>query len=83
MPLVAVYPKEGTLASDNPYAVLDAPWVTAEKQAARRRLPRVPAAPPGQQQRFTDAGFRDAAGKPGAALQASKRCLLDQPQGRS
>ncbi|MDP9183265.1 MAG: substrate-binding domain-containing protein, partial [Actinomycetota bacterium] len=27
-PLVAIYPKEGTLLSDSPYAVLQAPWVT-------------------------------------------------------
>jgi Ca-activated chloride channel family protein len=36
VPLVAVYPKEGTLFSDNPLFVLDAPWVDAdEKQGAR------------------------------------------------
>jgi Ca-activated chloride channel family protein len=35
VPLVAVYPKEGTLYSDNPFFILDAPWVTpAAKQAA-------------------------------------------------
>jgi Ca-activated chloride channel homolog len=35
VPLVAVYPKEGTLYSDNPFMVLDAEWVTEEqKQAA-------------------------------------------------
>ncbi len=34
-PLVAIYPSEGTLYSDNPFIILDAPWVTAEqKQAA-------------------------------------------------
>jgi Ca-activated chloride channel family protein len=31
--LVAVYPKEGTFFSDNPYIVLDAPWVTAPQKA--------------------------------------------------
>src|SRR4051794_3740942 len=30
--LVALYPKEGTFYSDNPYIVLRAPWVTAEKR---------------------------------------------------
>ncbi|HET7487628.1 MAG TPA: substrate-binding domain-containing protein [Acidimicrobiales bacterium] len=36
VPLVAIYPKEGTLFSDSPYYVLDAPWVTqAEKNGAR------------------------------------------------
>jgi Ca-activated chloride channel homolog len=35
IPLVAVYPKEGTLFSDSPFYVLDAPWVTPQqKQAA-------------------------------------------------
>jgi Ca-activated chloride channel homolog len=34
--LVALYPPEGTFYSDNPYIVLDAPWVSAaEKQGAR------------------------------------------------
>jgi len=37
VPLVAIYPKEGTLYSDNPLIVLDAPWVSkAEKAAAQR-----------------------------------------------
>src|SRR5687767_7599206 len=36
VPLVAVYPKDGTLFSDNSFFVLDAPWVSAdEKKAAR------------------------------------------------
>ena len=34
IPLVAVYPKEGTLYSDNPFFVLDAPWVS-EAQTRR------------------------------------------------
>jgi Ca-activated chloride channel family protein len=28
IPLVAIYPKEGTLFSDNPFFILQAPWVT-------------------------------------------------------
>ncbi len=36
IPLVAIYPKEGTLFSDHPFFVLDAPWVRPEqKQAAK------------------------------------------------
>ena len=35
VPLVAFYPKEGTLFSDNPFFVLDAPWVTEEQKRAR------------------------------------------------
>lgn len=34
IPLVAIYPKEGTLAADHPYAILDAPWVSDGKRAA-------------------------------------------------
>ncbi len=33
-PLVAIYPKEGTLFSDNPFFILDAPWVTPEQKEA-------------------------------------------------
>ena len=33
IPLVAVYPEEGTLFSDNPYIVLDAPWVDEDEAA--------------------------------------------------
>ncbi len=35
--LVAIYPKEGTVHSDNPFLLLDAPWVSpAEAEGARR-----------------------------------------------
>ncbi len=35
VPLVAIYPEEGTLYSDNPFFVLDAEWVSdAEREAA-------------------------------------------------
>ncbi|MGL5861759.1 MAG: substrate-binding and VWA domain-containing protein, partial [Phycicoccus sp.] len=33
VPLVAIYPKEGTFISDHPYAILDAPWVSEKKRA--------------------------------------------------
>ncbi len=33
VPLVAIYPAEGTLFSDNPFYVLDAEWVTPEQRA--------------------------------------------------
>ena len=32
IPLVAIYPKEGTLFSDNPFFILQAPWVTDEQR---------------------------------------------------
>jgi Ca-activated chloride channel family protein len=34
VPLVAIYPSEGTLYSDNPFIILDADWVTPEQRAA-------------------------------------------------
>ena len=35
-PLVAIYPKEGTLFSDNPFIILDADWVTDDQRAAAK-----------------------------------------------
>jgi Ca-activated chloride channel family protein len=32
--VVAIYPREGTFWSNHPYAILNAPWVTAEHRAA-------------------------------------------------
>lgn len=32
IPLVAIYPKEGTLFSDSPFFILDAPWVSSEER---------------------------------------------------
>jgi Ca-activated chloride channel family protein len=34
VPLVAVYPKEGTLFSDSPFYILDADWVTPQQRTA-------------------------------------------------
>ncbi len=34
VPLVAIYPEEGTLFSDNPFIVLDTEWVDADEKAA-------------------------------------------------
>jgi Ca-activated chloride channel family protein len=34
VPLVAIYPSEGTLYSDNPFIILDAEWVTPEQRTA-------------------------------------------------
>jgi Ca-activated chloride channel homolog len=36
--LVAIYPAEGTYVSDNPYMVLDAPWVTPVQKLAAGKL---------------------------------------------
>ncbi|MEA2123876.1 MAG: Ca-activated chloride channel [Solirubrobacteraceae bacterium] len=34
--LVGIYPKEGTFYSDDPFIVLDAPWVTADQRAGAK-----------------------------------------------
>src|SRR3989442_118188 len=54
MPLVAVYPKEGTLVADHPYAVLNAPWVADDDEVGLRVFSSTvsdltPIAPIGQQ----------------------------------
>jgi Ca-activated chloride channel family protein len=67
IPLAAFYPDDGTLISDNPWLVLDAPWVDEpKKQAANDFLAWLKQ--PEQQTAFTDAGFRTFEGKPGPVI---------------
>jgi Ca-activated chloride channel homolog len=67
IPLAAIYPKDGTLLSDNPWLILNADWVDAnKKQAATDFLAWLQQ--PAQQKVFTDAGFRTFEGKAGAPL---------------
>jgi Ca-activated chloride channel family protein len=58
-PVVAIYPREGTFWSDHPYAILNAPWVTAEQregaEAFRNYLLERP-----QQEAALQFGFRPA-----------------------
>ncbi|MDQ3570932.1 MAG: substrate-binding and VWA domain-containing protein [Actinomycetota bacterium] len=80
-PLVAIYPKEGTLFSDNPFYVLDAPWVGApEKEAARAFEQFVQA--PDHQAEVVKAGFRP--GNPavpvGPPVEAANGVDPKQPQ---
>ena len=70
VPLVAVYPKEGTLSSDSPYVILDAPWSTAEKRAGAQDFLAYLQLPE-QQKVFTDSFFRTADGAPGDPINAS------------
>ena len=65
MPLVAVYPKEGTLYADNPLIVLDAPWVSADEAAAAKRFVTFATQKANQEQVLRD-GFRP--GNPAVAL---------------
>lgn len=81
VPLVAVYPREGTLYSDNPLIVLDAPWVDeAETEAARSFLDFV--LRPENQAKVLEFGFRP--GNPSvpvaAPIVAANGVDPDQPQ---
>ena len=59
VPLVAIYPEEGTLFSDNPFFVLTAPWVEdVEAEGARRFAEFV--GRPENQERVLEFGFRPA-----------------------
>jgi Ca-activated chloride channel family protein len=78
IPLVAIYPKEGTLLSDSPYAVLKAPWVDAPVQkAAAAFLSYVRS--DGAQKRFTQAAFRRYDGKSGSTISTANGLLPQQP----
>jgi Ca-activated chloride channel family protein len=68
VPLVSIYPKEGTLFSDNPLIVLDAPWVSKNEAAAARKFTAF-VTEPKNQRRVLKYGFRPgnaavAIGKP-------------------
>jgi len=79
VPLVAIYPKEGTLFSDNPYVVLNAPWVNDDKRAAAGDFLRYLQEQP-QQRRFQEAAFRDFEGRGGAKVSRANGMLPDQPK---
>ncbi|HMG26923.1 MAG TPA: extracellular solute-binding protein [Acidimicrobiia bacterium] len=81
VPLVAIYPKEGTLFSDNPLYTVDAPWVSAkEKQAAAKFEQYLQE--PANQKRVLRFGFRP--GNPrvaiGAPIDAKYGVDPNQPQ---
>ena len=57
IPLVAIYPADGTLISDSPYTILSAEWVTDTKRAIAESYYDYITAD-GNQKRFSDAGFR-------------------------
>ena len=78
VPLVAVYPKEGTLLSDNPWIVLDASWVDAPKKAVAADFLSF-VREPAQQQRFQAAGFRSFEGVAGDPLTEANGMLVNQP----
>jgi Ca-activated chloride channel family protein len=67
VPLVAIYPKEGTLFSDSPFFVLNAPWVSAAERSGAQRFERF-VQEPANQRKILRFGFRP--GNPAVALAA-------------
>ncbi len=56
-PLVAIYPTEGTLYSDNPFFILDAQWVTPQQRQAAEKFQEFVQRPENQE-RVLEYGFR-------------------------
>ena len=79
VPLVAIYPKEGTLLSDHPWVVLTAPWVDdAKRKAAADLLAYLQAAK--AQAKFQEYAFRDGQAKPGPLITEDNGLLRDEPK---
>lgn len=81
LPIVAIYPREGTFWSDHPYVTLDAPWVGPEEKEAGKVLFDYLRARP-QQERALALGFRpaDPAVAIAAPLDAAHGMDPSQPQ---
>ena len=81
VPLVAIYPKEGTLFSDNPLYVLNAGWVDADQKSAAARFTAFVLTPENQR-RVLEFGFRP--GNPqvsvGPPITKANGVDPDQPQ---
>jgi Ca-activated chloride channel family protein len=65
IPLVAIYPEEGTLFSDNPFFVLEAEWVDDDQAEGARRFAEFVGRPENQE-RVLEFGFRP--GNPSVAI---------------
>jgi Ca-activated chloride channel homolog len=77
VPLVAIYPREGTLLSDNPYVVLAASWVDgAKRKAAADFLTYLQS--PSAQGRFQQSAFRNYLGRPGPLIAEDNGLLPGQ-----
>lgn len=81
VPLVAVYPADGTSVFDHPYLVLQSDTLTAEKSAAAEAFLAFLQAPE-QQQAFTAGGFRTFQGQSGPGMTEADGMLADQPTRR-
>ena len=79
VPLVAIYPKEGTLLSDHPWLALTAPWVDdAKRKASAGLLAYLQGA--GARAKFQEFAFRDGQAKPGPLVTESNGLLRDEPK---
>ncbi len=80
-PLVAIYPKEGTLFSDNPFIILDADWVSADQKAAALLFQDFVQLPENQQ-KVLEFGFRpnNPAVAVGEPISAANGVDPEQPQ---
>ena len=78
VPLVAIYPKEGTFIADHPYAVLKAPWVDAPKRAAAAAFLAYLRSPP-VQRIWQDHHFRDAYDRLGPGATIAEGVIPSQP----
>jgi Ca-activated chloride channel homolog len=81
LPIVAVYPVEGTFWSDHPFSILDADWVGADEKAAAEQLLAFLKARPAQE-RALALGFRPADPQipVGAPIDAAHGVDAKQPQ---
>jgi len=81
VPLVAIYPKEGTIFSDNPFFTLDASWVTPEQKEGAKAFQDF-VQQPENQQKVLQYNFRP--GNPtvaiGAPITSDNGVDPDQPQ---
>ena len=79
VPLVAVYPREGTFVADNPFLVLRAPWVgDAQRRAAADFLSFLRSDP--VQGRLLAAGFRTWQGTAGSDATMANGVIGSQPR---
>ena len=81
VPLVAIYPKEGTLFSDSPFITVDAPWVSAKEKKAAAKFQQY-VEQPANQKRVLKFGFRPGNPKVaiGAPIEAKYGVDPNQPQ---
>ncbi|MGL4174973.1 MAG: substrate-binding domain-containing protein [Dermatophilaceae bacterium] len=79
VPLVSIYPKEGTFIADHPYAVLEGDWVTPAKRAAAEQFYRYLVSDE-VQLIWQEHHFRNVRGELAPALGPEKGVLPTQPK---